>query len=156
MPTAQNLFEGNGWWQEGTGTPPPQCPLGCGPGLLCPQAADKSLCVPGAIAGGWVQLKPPPHETEGWGVWLHSTTEAPTARRERSTGPRDCLVSCQGPKVTLKFRRQAFLTPAHCIQHSERYQGVAFNPIKLFFMGDVKVTQVETLSKAPVRLFEKQ
>lgn len=35
-------------------------------------------------------------------------------------------------------------------------QGVAFNPIKLFFMDDVKVTQVETLSKAPVRLFEKQ
>lgn len=41
MPMAQNLFEGNGWWQEGTGTPPPQCPLGCGAGLLCPQAADK-------------------------------------------------------------------------------------------------------------------
>lgn len=31
---------------------------------------------------------------------------------------------------------------------------VAFNPIKLFFMGDV--TQVETLAKATVHLFEKQ
>ena len=40
---SQTLFEGNGWWQEGTGTPPPQRPLGCGPGLLCPQAADSSF-----------------------------------------------------------------------------------------------------------------
>lgn len=76
--------------------------------------------------------------------------------REGNTGPRDSLVSRQGSKGTLKFRRQAFLTPAHCIQHSERYQVVAFNPVKLFFMGDVKVTQVEALSKAPVRLFEKE
>lgn len=33
---------------------------------------------------------------------------------------------------------------------------VGFNPTKLFFPGDMKVTQVEILAKAQISLFEKQ
>jgi len=87
---------------------------------------------------------------------------APFGRSTHHSGGRGALTpgtvsqAVRDPKVLLNFKRQAFLPPARCIQNSEGRQVVAFNPIKLFFMGDVKVTQVETLAKAPVRLFEKQ
>ena len=98
-------------WQEGTGTPPSQCPLGCGPGLLCPQAADSSfVCLVPQLGAGC--------SSSLYGMRLRDgeygsiQQKDPPLRRERSTGPRDCFTSSQGSKGAFELQKAGLPSPS--------------------------------------------
>lgn len=124
------------------------------------QSADRQFSMPREICS-WMlwQLEPLLCETENWGVWpREALTRAPIARVKKEHWPGDCSAHSQGSKHT-------GLTPAHCIQKcgggvswgvTMHLTGRFVTLMKLFHRGDLKVTQVEILAKAKVRLLKEQ
>lgn len=128
---------------------PCQYPLGSRHQPLCPPKCWSLVLHDGAVVGcygSWSLFC----ETEKWGVWpREALTRAPIARVKKEHWSGDCSAH-RDVRST-----HTGLTPAHCIQNPGGYLTGRFVTLpKLCHQGDVKVSQVDILAKAKVRLWQ--